>query len=125
MKDLLKNLREHLSALIEEIDNYTHANSEDIIISKEDFKYLKHERASSNNFRSEIFSYKNEIYFKLNMRDIYERSLYESIMEGKLDSLILLKLNKKINYLNYEIKYEIESKQNTLLRKNIDLIKVD
>lgn len=103
--------------MIEEIDNYTHANSDDIIISKESFKYLKHDRASRFNSNFECFSYKNGIYFRFQMNDIYEKSLYERIMEGKLDSLILVKLDKGFTYLNHKIQYEIESKQNTLLRK--------
>lgn len=118
MKDLLKNLREHLSAMIEEIDNYTQADSDTIIIiRKEDFKYLKHERRATYNYKFHVFSYKNEFYFRLYMNEVYKQSLYEKIMKGELDSLILIKLEKEYTYSGFQIQYEIETEENTLLRK--------
>jgi hypothetical protein len=116
MKDLLKNLRIHLSAMIEEIDNYTQANSEDIIIQKKDFKYLK--SIYGNNIPA-IMEFKNNIKFAFWGGSTYHSKLYNELLNGSLKELILIKIPEKDfkSYQGIKLNYKIESEVNTKLRK--------
>lgn len=115
MEDLLKKLKEHLSAMIEEIDNYIPNNLEDIIIKKQDFKHLHHLRISQNN--GHLFEYKDGIKFVLynSYPNDYHQEVYSAIMDGSLEVLIL---NKRDDYEKdgHIINYVLETRIKTNLR---------
>ena len=91
MNPLLKNLREHLSAMIEEIDAYTHYEEHDIIIRSKEFKHLRH--LGKLNSYLHVFEYKAGIKFILRVSPSYnyDYKIYQGLMHGALDMLILNK----------------------------------
>jgi len=115
MNDLLKSLREHLTAMIEEIDNYTHADSDNIIIYKKDFKFIKYN--GKLNSYIHVFEYKEDIKFTLRLSSSYpyELKIYKDITNGTLDFLILNKI-KGYSDGSQVINYSLEPVINTKLR---------
>ncbi len=120
MDNLLKTLKEHLVVMVEEIDNYTHANSGDIIIKKEDFKYLNH--LELNNNYGHVFEYKSGIKFTLfsnSQTSLYKSVIYSALMDGSLEVLIL---NKRDDFevgkhvINYSLETEIKTNLRNLYR---------
>ena len=73
MKDLLKNLRQNLSAMIEEIDNNTHNDLDKIDIEKHNFKYIK---CIDSERDRKIFKYKDDIIFILDRGRINDLKFY-------------------------------------------------
>ena len=120
MNDLLLKLREQLLAIVEEIDNFNISLDDTISIRKEDFKWLKF---LDNSNSANIFEYKEDIKFILHTDDYnpYENSIYNQLMNGTLEVLILEKrkgsgITYKINNKSIQVNYKVQEQQNTLLR---------
>jgi hypothetical protein len=116
MENLLKNLRDHLSAMIEEIDAYTHYEDQDIIIKSKEFKHLRH-RGKLNSYVN-VFEYKDGIKFTLRVSQSYgyDYKIYQGLMDGSLDMLILNKRTEDHETDGHIINYTLEPYVDTKLR---------
>ena len=89
MKDILINLKEQLQSMVETIENYIGEPSGDVIIRKEDLRYLKWIGQLNNNYH--VFEYRNILKFALKEDDsnLYPMNTFKNLMNGTLDRIIL------------------------------------
>jgi hypothetical protein len=118
MTELLKQLKETLTAVIGELERQEAIplNQDVLIISKEDFKYLKYEGTSENWM---IFSFKQDVLFAFFTRDTYHQDLHQSLMQNKLERIILHKRKDPLQFGSgrYLVNYRIEDEENAKLRE--------
>ncbi|MGZ9676405.1 hypothetical protein [Flavobacterium sp. GNP001] len=116
MKDLLIKLRRQLAAMIEEIDNYNIPSDDTIFIKKEDLKWIKY--LGKLNSYINVFEYKQEVIFTLRVSSSYpyDYEIYNKLMDGTLEILILNKREEEYVDSGHLINYTLEDKKNTILR---------
>lgn len=116
MNDLLFKLRQQLTSMIEEIDNFKSVPLNTIFIKKVDFKSIKYIAETSSS--KHVFEYQKGVKFILyNHENIpYHLETYTKLMNGTLELLILNKCDKVHTTRGYSINYEIENENKTRLR---------
>tara|TARA_R110001592_G_scaffold295677_2_gene565926 strand:+ start:1279 stop:1620 length:342 start_codon:yes stop_codon:yes gene_type:complete len=107
--------------MIEEIDNYTHEDHDNVVIDKNNFTHVDCIDSEEN---KKIFKFKDEIIFILDINSyhsastsFYEKDIYKKLLDGTLDMLILNKLDEPILLDSYRVNYKIESYENYSLRR--------
>jgi hypothetical protein len=122
MLEQLKEIKEKLSQLIQEVERLENAvHGEEIIIERKDFDKLK--RIGDRGVM-QIFQFFDGPVFELNGQEgsqsdhyRYEFSIFKALLEGKLDRIILLKRNNEIKTKEgYTITHDIEKEVDTKLR---------
>ena len=125
MLNELKRIKEKLNQLIEEVEILEKSLSNDeLIVGRNDFKKIKHK--SKINSYLHKFEYVNGIFFILpsSGSNNYEISVYNKLMTGELDRIILVK--KKTPYedkgdlINYELEEWHQTKLREIYRETID-----
>jgi hypothetical protein len=116
MKDLIIKLRQQLVSMIEEIDNYNIPLDDTIFIKKEDLKWIKY--LGKLNSYINVFEYKQEVIFTLRVSTSYpyDYEVYNKLMDGTLEILILNKREEEYLDSGHLINYTLEDKKNTILR---------
>jgi hypothetical protein len=121
MLDQLKEIREKLNQLIHEVERLEDSlKSEEIIIEKKDFKFIK--RRGTGGYGSDnwqIFEFKEGIFFDLHdhVRDEYQYHTFKSLLDGTLKRIILLKRKHPLKYKSGKIvTHKLEDKYDTILR---------
>lgn len=116
MKDLLINLKEQLESMIETIENYIGEPSGDVIIRKEDLRYLKWIGQLNNNYH--VFEYRNILKFALKEDDsnLYPMNTFKNLMNGTLDRIILNVKSTPYLSSGHLLTHDIENHNKTKLR---------
>jgi hypothetical protein len=116
MKDLLFRLKKQLKSMLETIENHIELPSDEIMIRKEDLKYLHWRGNSRYGIKTHVFEYKFDVKFRLYEANSYQGSIYEKIMDGSIDRIILNKIqsNAKIDLDN--VTHNLEDENETKLR---------
>jgi hypothetical protein len=125
MLEQLKEIKEKLNSLIQEVENLENAiHGEEIVIEKKDFKFLK--RLGHSDFL-QVFQFTEGVVFqiagwdstRLNDHGKYQFSIFKALLEDKLERIILLKrkadLQTKEGFL---ITHDVEMEVDTKLRDN-------
>ena len=120
MNDLIIKLRQQLTSMIEEIDNYKIESIDTIIIKKADFKSIK--KIGEISSSAHVFEYLNGVKFILldYKKSPYNWETYNKFMNGTLEVLILNMRDKIFNTKGYSINYELED-ENKTFRRNFKL----
>jgi hypothetical protein len=116
MNDLIIKLRQQLVSMIEEIDNYNIPKDDTLFIKKEDLKWIKY--LGKLNSYINVFEYKQEAVFTLRVSSSYpyDYEVYNKLMDGTLEILILNKREEEYQDSGHRINYNLEEKNNTILR---------
>jgi hypothetical protein len=125
MLEQLKEIKEKLNSLIQEVENLESAiHEEEIIIEKKDFKFLKR---LGNRDALQVFQFTEGVVFQVLGKDAtglsdhykYQYSIFKALLEDKLERIILLKRKKELQTKEgYLITHEIENEVDTKLRDN-------
>jgi hypothetical protein len=118
MNDVLLKLRDQLSSMIDVIDNYVPSQEDVISISKEDMKHLKWVKKNGHDVN--LFEYKKTIKFTLTTNGggywDYQRLVYNQIMNGSIEKIVLVKLTAESDMGGIPINYKLEEWEQTQLR---------
>jgi hypothetical protein len=127
MLEQLKEIKEKLNLLIEQVEQLENSiHEEEIIIEKKDFKFLK--RIGDSGYSSTVFQFSKEVVFlirsdnaglTLNSDAQYQYSIFKGLLDDELDRIILLK--RKVNLRTSEgflITHNVENEIDTKLRDN-------
>lgn len=125
MLEQLKEIKEKLNSLIQEVENLENAiHGEEIVIEKKDFKFLKRLGVRG---AYHVFQFSEGVVFEIRGMDNpgitdnakYEYSIFTALLEDKLERIILLKrkadLQTKEGFL---ITHDVEMEVDTKLRDN-------
>jgi hypothetical protein len=125
MLEKLKEIKEKLNSLIQEVENLESAiQVEEIIIQKKDFKLLKR---LGDRDALQVFQFTDGVVFQVLGKDNtshidywkYTYSIFKALLDGKLERIILLKRKKELQTKEgYLITHEIENEVDTKLRDN-------
>jgi hypothetical protein len=125
MLEQLKEIKEKLNLLIEQVEHLENSiHEEEIIIEKKDFKFLKR---LGNRDAFQVFQFTEGVVFQILGKDatglsdhyIYQYSIFKALLEDKLERIILLKRKKELQTKEgYLITHEIENEVDTKLRDN-------
>lgn len=118
----LKEIRDRLNLLVQEVERLESFLSQgELIIEKNDFKYLK-EKGKLNSYRH-VFEFLNGVFFELpdtpgsSNTYSYEFSIYKGLLSGDLEKLVLLKLEKEYTHEGFLITHKVEDRVNAKLRE--------
>jgi hypothetical protein len=125
MLEQLKEIKEKLNSLIQEVENLESAiQVEEIIIQKKDFKFIKR---LDNWYDFQILQFNEGVVFEILGKDNtnqndhwkYTYSIFKALLEDKLERIILLKRKADLHMREgYLITHEIENEVDTKLRDN-------
>jgi hypothetical protein len=125
MLEQLKEIKEKLNLLIEQVEHLENSiHEEEIIIEKKDFKLLKR---LGNRDAFQVFQFTEGVIFQILGKDatglsdhyIYQYSIFKALLEGKLERIILLKRKTTLQTKEGDlITHEIENEVDTKLRDN-------
>ena len=123
MLEQLKEIKEKLNLLIQEVENLENSIlGEEIIIERKDFDKLK--RVGTRGEWWQVFQFFNGAVFELNgeygsSMEIYkyEYSIFKALIEGNLERIILIKRKEEIKTKEgFIITYVLEQEVDTKLR---------
>ena len=124
MLEQLKEIKEKLNSLIQEVENLENAiRGEEIIIEKKDFKFLKR---IGNRGDYQVFQFTEGVIFEILGKTYsshtdhmkYTFSIFKALLEDKLERIILLKRKEDIQIGSFLITHEVENEVDTKLRDN-------
>jgi hypothetical protein len=120
MLEQLKEIKEKLNLLIQEVENLENSiHGEEIIIERKDFDKLK--RVGTRG-KWQVFQFFNGAVFELNGEDggsmeiyKYEYSIFKALIEGNLERIILIKRKEEIKtkegfIITYDLEQEVDTK---------------
>jgi hypothetical protein len=133
MLEQLKEIKEKLNDLIQEVERLENSiHGEKIIHEKKDFKFIKR-LGTRNNPPRQVFQYLNQVIFQLHSSENaysaskYETSIFNKLIDGTLERLILLKKASSLTNDGFTISHQVEEELDTKLRdayrKNLESFK--
>ncbi len=108
MKSGISEIRKQMEVLAAMIEEYLGSGEEErIVVPKERFSEIKFIKRIQEDL---CFEYQSGIIFRFRSKlwDRYEYSIYEKMMAGTLESLILVKSKSPININGVPLNYEVE-----------------
>jgi len=121
MLEQLKEIKEKLNQLIQEVEKFENSiHAEEIIIERKDFKFIKRIGTGGSGYDSwHIFEFKNGVFFDLHdfEKDEYQYNTLKGLLDGTLERIILIKRKYPLKYKSGKIAtHKLEEKYDTLLR---------
>lgn len=128
----LKEIKEKLNLLIQEVERYENAlKGEEVIIEKKDFQFIKRAGRIAES-DSHLFEFLDGVFFRLygvpptfillkslSLELEYQYSIFKALQENRLQRIVLLKLKEPVTTKNGSIiTHKIEQEIDTKLREN-------